>query len=227
MAITFSEMLTKVRDYTEVDSNVLTDSIIEGFLTDTEIGISRAVDGMDVDRKYSTSTFVASNRYLNLPSDVLYLRSLEVFDSNQTGTPRVFLEKRDQTFIAEYSPETSPITTGVPKYYAYWDDSPQYIVVGPAPDLAYTVQINYIKTPQHLSASNTTTYLSTYAENLLFYGVMVEAFSFLKGPADMYNLYKSRYTEELKTFSILQKGYRRRDDYSDGVTRIPLDSPSP
>ena len=227
MAITFSGMLTKVRDYTEVDSNVLTDSIIEGFLTDTEIGISRAVDGMDVDRKYSTSTFVASNRYLNLPSDVLYLRSLEVFDSNQTGTPRVFLEKRDQTFIAEYSPETSPITTGVPKYYAYWDDSPQYIVVGPAPDSAYTVQINYIKTPQHLSASNTTTYLSTYAENLLFYGVMVEAFSFLKGPADMYNLYKSRYTEELKTFSILQKGYRRRDDYSDGVTRIPLDSPSP
>jgi hypothetical protein len=227
MAITFSEMLTKVRDYTEVDSNVLTDSIIEGFLTDTEIGISRAVDGMDVDRKYSTSTFVASNRYLNLPSDVLYLRSLEVFDSNQTGTPRVFLEKRDQTFIAEYSPETSSISTGVPKYYAYWDDSPQYIVVGPAPDSAYTVQINYIKTPQHLSASNTTTYLSTYAENLLFYGVMVEAFSFLKGPADMYNLYKSRYTEELKTFSILQKGYRRRDDYSDGVTRIPLDSPSP
>ena len=227
MAITFSEMLTKVRDYTEVDSNVLTDSIIEGFLTDTEIGISRAVDGMDVDRKYSISTFVASNRYLNLPSDVLYLRSLEVFDSNQTGTPRVFLEKRDQTFVAEYSPETSPITTGVPKYYAYWDDSPQYIVVGPAPNSAYTIQINYIKTPQHLSASNTTTYLSTYAENLLFYGVMVEAFSFLKGPADMYNLYKSRYTEELKTFSILQKGYRRRDDYSDGVTRIPLDSPSP
>ena len=166
MALTFSELVTKVRDYTEVDSN-------------------------------------------------------------QTGTPRVFLEKRDQTFIAEYSPETSPITTGVPKYYAYWDDSPQYIVVGPAPDSAYTVQINYIKTPQHLSASNTTTYLSTYAENLLFYGVMVEAFSFLKGPADMYNLYKSRYTEELKTFSILQKGYRRRDDYSDGVTRIPLDSPSP
>lgn len=220
-------MLTKVRDYTEVDSNVLTDSIIEGFLTDTEIGISRAVDGMDVDRKYSTSTFVANNRYLNLPSDVLYLRSLEVFDSNQSGTPRVFLEKRDQTFIAEYSPNTSAISTGVPKYYAYWDDSPQYIVVGPAPDSAYTVQINYIKTPQHLSASNTTTYLSTYAENLLFYGVMVEAFSFLKGPTDMYNLYKSRYTEELKTFSILQKGYRRRDDYSDGVTRIPLDSPSP
>ena len=220
-------MLTKVRNYTEVDSNVLTDSIIEGFLTDTEIGISRAVDGMDVDRKYSTSTFVANNRYLNLPSDVLYLRSLEVFDSNQTGTPRVFLEKRDQTFIAEYSPNTSAISTGVPKYYAYWDDSPQYIVVGPAPDSAYTVQINYIKTPQHLSASNTTTYLSTYAENLLFYGVMVEAFSFLKGPTDMYNLYKSRYTEELKTFSILQKGYRRRDDYSDGVTRIPLDSPSP
>jgi len=227
MAITYSELLTKVRDYTEVSSTVLTDAIIEGFITDTELSISRAVDGMDVDRKYSTSTFVASNRYLNLPGDLLYLRSVEVFDSTQSGTPRVFLEKRDQTFISEYSPDTSTLATGVPKYYAYWDEDPTYILVAPAPASTYTVQINYIKTPQHLSSSNTTTYLSTYAENLLFYGVMSEAYGFLKGPVDMYNLYKNRYTEELKTFSILQKGYRRRDDYSDGVTRIPLDSPSP
>jgi hypothetical protein len=227
MAITFSQLLTKVRDYTEVNSTVLTDSIIEGFITDVELTISRAVDGMDVDRKYSISNFTSGNRYLVLPGDLLYLRAVQVFDSTQSGTPRIYLEKRDQTFISEYSPNTSPIVTGVPKYYGYWDEDPTYILVAPAPSAAFTCQINYIKTPQHLSATNTTTYLSTYAENLLFYGVMTEAFGFLKGPQDMYNTYKTRYTEELKTFSILQKGYRRRDDYSDGVTRIPLDSPSP
>jgi hypothetical protein len=227
MAITFSELVTKVRDYTEVDSTVLTDSIVDGFINDVELTISRAVDGMDVDRKYSTSAFTASNRYLVLPGDLLYLRGVQVFDSTQSGTPRVFLEKRDQSFISEYSPDTSALVTGVPKYYSYWDENPTNIVVAPAPSSAFTVQINYVKTPQHLSSTNTTTYLSTYAENLLFYGVMTEAFGFLKGPTDMYNLYKNRYTEELKTFSILQKGYRRRDEYSDGVTRIQLDSPNP
>ena len=224
MAITFSELLTKVRDYTEVSSTVLTDSIIEGFITDVEIEISRAVDGMDVDRKYSTSNFTAGNRYLVLPADLLYLRGVQVFDSTQSGSPSIYLEKREQTFISEYTPQTTPITTGVPKYYAYWDEDPNHIMVAPSPSSAFTVQINYIKTPQHLSASNTTTWLSKYAQNLLFYGVMVEAFGYLKGPVDMYNTYKNRYTEELKTFGIFQKGYRRRDDYSDGVTKINLGS---
>jgi hypothetical protein len=224
MAITFSELLTKVREYTEVNSTVLTDSIIEGFITDTEITISRAVDGMDVDRKYATSIFTAGNRYLVLPGDLLYLRGVQVFDSTQSGSPSIYLEKREQTFISEYTPQTTPITTGVPKYYAYWDEDPNHIVVAPAPSSAFTAQINYIKTPQHLSASNTTTWLSTYAQNLLFYGVMTEAFGYLKGPVDMYNTYKNRYTEELKTFGIFQKGYRRRDDYTDGVTQIKLGS---
>jgi hypothetical protein len=103
MAITFSELLTKVREYTEVNSTVLTDSIIEGFITDTEITISRAVDGMDVDRKYATSTFTAGNRYLVLPGDLLYLRGVQVFDSTQSGSPSIYLEKRNKLLYPSIS----------------------------------------------------------------------------------------------------------------------------
>ena len=227
--MTFAELLQKVRDYTEVDSNVLTDSILDSMIRDAELRIFREVDA-DYAREYATANVNINSPYLQLPNATsssgltstrraVIVRSFLVFNTNESPTNKEYLDKRDTSFIFEYN---STGATGVPKYYAYWDEDPNHIVVAPAPSSAFTAQINYIKTPQHLSASNTTTWLSTYAQNLLFYGVMTEAFGYLKGPVDMYNTYKNRYTEELKTFGIFQKGYRRRDDYTDGVTQIKL-----
>ena len=54
-----------------------------------------------------------------------------------------------------------------------------------------------------------------------------EAFSYLKGPMDMYNLYKSKYDEEVQNFALQQMGRRRRAEYDDGVPRIKIPSPSP
>ena len=88
------------------------------------------------------------------------------------------------------------------------------------------MQLEYIKEPPHFNAA-TNTYLSTYAENLLLYGVLSEAFSFLKGPMDMYNLYKGKYDIEVQNFALQQMGRRRRGEYDDGVPRIKIDSPSP
>jgi hypothetical protein len=34
--MTYAELLQKIRDYTEVDSNVLTDTICNGFIQDAE-----------------------------------------------------------------------------------------------------------------------------------------------------------------------------------------------
>ena len=44
---------------------------------------------------------------------------------------------------------------------------------------------------------------------------------------DMYNLYKTKYTEEIQAFMMQQMGRRRRSEYDNGVMRIPLQSPSP
>ena len=223
MAITYTNFLTQVRNYTEVDSNVLTDALLDQFIRNTELEIAGAVDYDDL-RKYSTSNFTVGNRYVSLPADLLVLRSVQVIDSSNN---RNFLEKRDTSFISEFAPNDS--TTGVPKYYANWEDNVQtgpVILVAPTPAAASTVQINYIKDPPHFDSS-TNTFISTYQEALLLYGVLKETFGYLKGPADLYNQYSQRYNESIQAFALQQMGRRRRGEYDSGVPRIKVPSPSP
>ena len=216
MAITYSNFLTQVRNYTEVNSTVLSDTLIDQFIRNTELDIAGKVDYDDL-RKYSNSTFTASNKYVSLPADCIIIRSLESIN----GSTRTFLEKRDTSFISEYNGSGA---TGEPKYWANWNE--EYIIVAPTPDSTYTVQINYIKDPPHFTSTNTT-YLSINQEQLLLYGVLVEAYGFLKGPQDLYTQYKARYDESTQAFAIQQMGRRRRAEYDDGVPRVKVASPSP
>ncbi len=220
MAITYSNFLTQVRNYTEVDANVLSDTLIDQFIRNTELEIAGKVDYDDT-RKYATSSFTANKRYLVTPADFLIIRSLQVFADATITSARQFMEKRDTSFISEFN---STNATGKPKYYANWDDST--IVVAPIPDIAYGVQLNYIVTPPHFN-STTTTFLSQYQESMLLHGVLSECFAYLKGPMDMYNLYKSKYNEEIQAFAIQQMGRRRRAEFDDGVPRLRVESPSP
>ena len=216
MAITHSDFLTQVRDYTEVGSSVLSDSIIQDFIRSVELDVAGKVDYDDL-RKYATSTFTAGNRAVSMPSDTLILRSVEHVASGV----RTFLEKRDISFITEFNGSG---TQGTPKYYANYDDF--NILVAPTPAAADTVQINYIKDPPNFTSTNNT-FLSTYQESMLLHGVLAEAFRFLKGPMDLYNLYKSKYDEEIQNFALQQMGRRRRAEYDDGVPRVKVPSPSP
>ena len=216
MAITYASFLTQVRDYTEVDSNVLTDAIIQDFIRSVELDIAGKVDYDDL-RKYSTSSFTSGNRAVSLPADCMIMRSVQVIN----GSDRTFLEKRDTSFISEYNGSGA---TGLPKYWANWDDF--NIIVAPTPDSAYTVQINFIIDPPQFTSTNNT-FLSTYQESMLLHGVLAEAFRFLKGPDNLYNLYQTKYTEEVQNFALQQMGRRRRAEYDDGVPRIKVDSPSP
>lgn len=217
MAISYSDFVTQVRNYAEVDSNVLSDTLIDQFIRNTELNIAGQVDYDDT-RKYATSSFTVNKRYLIMPADFLIARSFQVFDGSND---RYFLDKRDTSFISEYNNDG---TTGLPKYYAMWDDTT--IVVAPTPDVAYAVQLNYIVDPPHFNSS-TTTYISQYQEAMLLHGVLAEAFSFLKGPVDMYNLYQNKYNEGVQAFALQQMGRRRRDEYMDGVPRVKIQSPSP
>ena len=217
MAITHSAFLTQVRNYTEVDSNVLSDTIIDQFIRVIEVDVAGKVDYDDL-RKYANSNFTAGNRAVSMPSDVMILRSIEHIDSSGN---RTFLEKRETSFISEFN---STGTQGTPKYFANWDDF--NIIVAPVPASADTVQINYIKDPPHFN-STTNTFLSTYQDPMLLHGVLTECFSYLKGPMDLYNLYKSKYDEEVQAFALQQMGRRRRGEYDSGVPRVKIPSPSP
>ena len=215
MSITHSAFLTQIRNYTEVDSNVLSDTLLDQFIRNTEIEIANKVDYDDM-REYVTAVS-GTLRYLNVPDDCLVIRSVQIISSST----RDFLEKRDTSFIAEYNPTDA---TGQPKYYANWDD--KNIVFAPVPDQAYEIQMNYIKDPDHFTSTNNT-FLSQHQEELLLYGVLVECFAYLKGPMDMYKLYQDKYNEEMQAFMLTQMGKRRRADYDDGVMRLPVQSPSP
>ena len=215
MSITHANFLTQVRNYTEVDSNVLSDTLLDQFIRNIELDIANKVDYDDI-RKYVTGT-TGTQKYLNVPDDCIVVRSIQVISSST----RDFLEKRDTSFIAEFNPTDA---TGLPKYFANWDD--KNILFAPIPDQNYDVQLNYIKDPEHFN-STTDTFLSKHQESLLLHGVLTECFSYLKGPTDMYNLYKTKYNEEIQDFALQQMGRRRRGEYDDGVPRIQVASPSP
>ena len=216
--MTYDELVTKIRDYTEVDSNVFTSTIVNGFIEDAEFRILREVDS-DNNRRYVTANLISGTRFIDTPQNLLVIRSAQIVDSEladgNTNQNRDFLQYRDVNFMSEFNPAAAQV---VPKYYCNWDETK--IVVAPTPDQTYTIQLNYILKPAGLSSTNTTTYLSLEFPNGLLYACLVEAYGFLKGPVDMYQLYDKKYVEAVKGFSIEQMGRRRRDEYHAGVPRI-------
>jgi hypothetical protein len=208
--MTYSELVTKIRDYTEVDSNVFTSTIINGFIENAEFRILRDVDS-DNNRKYATASVVVTQKYFNVPDNCLVIRSVQITVSGETK----FLDIRDVTFVNEYNSES---LQGAPKYYANWDENT--VIVAPTPDQAYNVQVNYILKPTGLSANTATTYLSQQFPNGLLYACLVEAYGFLKGPQDMLQYYENRYKQAIEGFSLEQMGRRRTDEFLDGEPRI-------
>lgn len=230
--MTFAELVAKIRNYTEVNANVLTDAIVDSMIRDAELRIFREVDA-DYAREYATANVNINSPYLDLPNATsssgltstrraIIVRSFLVFNSNTSPVTKEYVEPKDTSFIFEFN---STGATGVPKYYAMWKETT--LLMAPTPDLQYQVQLSYVYTPDHLSATNTTTYLSENAPELLFYATLVEAYGFLKGPMDMYKLYSDKYNVAMQGFALEQVGRRRRDEYQDGTPRIVVPAPSP
>jgi hypothetical protein len=214
--MTYTELLQKIKDYTEVDSNVFTSTILDGIIENAEFRILRDIDS-DSNRRYDTANLITSDRFIARPAGLLVVRSAQIVDSQGSSQPnnREFLQYRDTSFMSEFNPTES---TGVPKYYSLWDE--EKIVVAPTPDATYTIQLNYILKDPGLSSTNTTTYISLNFPNGLLYACLVEAYGFLKGPQDLLQLYEGKYKQVVEGFSIEQMGRRRRDEYQSGVPRI-------
>ena len=236
---TYATLTTAIRDYSEVDANVFTSTIVDQFIMNSEYRIAYDVP-MDADRKQAQAQFATDTNSINVPAECLFVRGVQVFNSTTASTGQgVWLERRDQTFIQEYVGEltgnsggqTGQDVTGLPKYYSMFGGATGVssstsggIYLAPTPDANYQYIIHYNKLPQALSGSNTTTYVSQYFPQGLLYACLVEAFTFLKGPTDMLTLYDGKYKQELQKFAAMQIGRRRRDDYTDGTLRIPIES---
>ena len=241
-AYTYDNLVTDIRNYTEVDSNVLTAAICNRFIANVEQRILLDVP-MDSDRKMATGSFAADDNTINAPAGCLFVRAVEVFDStSSTDGNSVFLQKKDVSYLREYvakltgpsGGQTAQDVTGQPKYYAMFggatgltDSTSGGLLLAPTPDVAYGFRIYYNANPTGLETNTSGTYVSRYFPQGLLYGCLVEAYGFLKGPMDMLTLYENKYKQEVQKFAGTQLGRRRRDDYTDGTVRIPVKSPSP
>ena len=224
MAYTLANLRTDIRGYTEVSDTVLTDSVLATQIKNAENSILRSIP-TDQNAHYATSTLITGNRYVTIPQD---LRSINYVQLKDTAGNQFFLEQRDPSFMAEYYATPGSASTSIPKYYANWDE--EYWVVAPTPDTAYAITLAYNKEPTSLtdsSVSATGTYISNKYQDLLLYACLVNAYGYLKGPMDLLQHYDKLYKEALETYATEQMGRRRRNEYQDGVIRLPIKSESP
>ena len=237
---TYATLTTAIQEYCEVDTTVFTSTITDQFIMNAEFRINNDLP-MDSDRFVDEGTMAADVDNIRVPAGTLFVRGVEVFNASNSTEQGTWLQKRDQTFLTEYvgkltGPEGSTTSgadvTGKPKYYAMFggatgttDTTSGSIYLAPTPDVNYIFRIYFNKIPAQLASGQTTTYISQYFPQGLLYACLVEAYGFLKGPADMLTLYEQKYKQELQTFASMQIGRRRRDDYTDGTIRIPIESP--
>ena len=229
---TYSTLTTAIQNYTEVGTGVLSSTITDQFIDNSELRIQRDVP-IDADRKEVIGNLVASKDNIYAPAGTLFVRGLQVYTSTTVATgANSWLEKKYISFLREY--DAAETTTGTPKYYAMSGGatgsgatSSGRITIVPTPSSAFMYKLHYNARPIGLSSANTTTYLSLNFGNGLLYACLVEAFSYLKGPMDMLQLYEQKYQTEAQKFGGEQIGRRRRDDYTDGEPRIPVQSPTP
>ena len=73
MAYTLTNLQDDIRSYTEVDSGVLSNSILNTMIKNTENKIYREADSDD-NRFYATSNLQSGNRYVTIPSDLRIIR---------------------------------------------------------------------------------------------------------------------------------------------------------
>ena len=238
--ISYDTLVTQIRNYTEVDANVFTTDVLENFILNAQQRIMMDLP-MDSDRFVDQGTMATDVNNIRVPGGALFVRGVEVFNATNSTEKGTWLERRDQTFLSEYigrltGPEGSTTSgadvTGKPKYYSMFggatglsDTTSGSIYLAPTPDANYVFRIYYNKMPNTLESGNQTNYISLNFPQGLLYACLVEAYGFLKGPTDMLTLYDGKYKQELQKFAAMQIGRRRRDDYTDGTIRIPIESP--
>ena len=208
----YSQLVQLVQDYTENTETSFV-SNIPNFVRQAEERVFRTIMLPEL-RKNVTATTTIGNQYIARPSDFLAVFSFAVVGS---GNYTYMLDK-DVNFIREAYPSAS--TQGVPKYYAQFDGdftsppSQGNFILGPTPDAAYTVELHYYYDPPSIVDSGTS-WLGDNAETVLLYGTLIEAYTYMKGEADLIAQYTQRYTEALSQLGgvSVRSG---RDEYRDG-----------
>lgn len=288
MSFTYTTLKTAIKDYTDNDET--------GFIKNLPLFIQMAEERilknvqLSVFQKNASGVLSSGNQFLTTPSDFLAPFSLSIIIPDLTPGSGVlnkeFLLFKDLDYIQTYTPD--PATTGVPKYYAQFDEG--HFLIGPTPNLGYSAELAYFYRPTSLTESNffltmtsvsgtfaagetvtggtsgqaslvrnvtsstvinvripggsytvgetitggtsgatgtlasigedvTTSWLSDDGRMTLLYGCLSEAYTYMKGDANLMALYEGRFREGLARLKNLGEGQEIADEYRYGPIR--------
>ena len=226
----YTQLFDTIQSYTE--NNFPDFTLASGGIETTTEQINRFIEQAELRiyntvqfpflRKNMTGNIQSGNKYLQAPNDYLATYSLAVIDAS--GNYEYLLNK-DVNFIRQAYP--NPTTdTGIPKYYALFGPAiagsaittELTFILGPTPNAAYTVELHFYYYPESIVTAGTS-WLGDNFDTVLLYGSLVEAYTFMKGEADMLALYDGKYKEALAQAKRLGDGMERQDAYRSGQYR--------
>ena len=213
MSFTYAELKTAIQDFTEnTETSFVTNLPV--FIRSAEDRVFTLVD-LELFRKNAVSQLTVGDPYLNVPLDYLAPFSLRITTANYEN----FLQFKDVNFIQEY--DTDYGSTATPEYYGIYDVD--NIILGPTPNIAYDVELHYYYRPDSITAGADTakSWLSDNAPNVLLYGSLVEAYTYMKGEADMMQLYDQRFAQEIQRLKDLAEARENSDAYRRGLPDRP------
>ena len=211
MSFTFAELKTAIQDYTDNTETTFVNHLND-FIKGAEDRIFKNVD-LEVFRKNVTTAATVSDKFLSIPSDYLASFSLQITTS---GSEDILLQK-DVNFLQEAFPASS--STGVPRFYAVFDVN--NFLLAPTPNSNYAIELDYYYKPTSLTAGSDsgTTWISTNAPFALLYGSLVEAYTYMKGEADIMQQYEKRFNDQLMRLKDLGEARENEDAYRAGLPR--------
>ncbi len=213
MSFTYAELKTAIQDFAEnTETTFVTNLPV--FIRSAEDRVFTLVD-LELFRKNANANLTIGSEYLSVPSDYLASFSLQI---TTTGS-KSFLDFKDVNFVQQYAIDKN--ANGTPKYYGIFDVN--NFIVSPTPDVAYTTELHYYYRPTSLTAGvdSGTTWLSTNAPNVLLYGSLVEAYTYMKGEGDMMQLYEQRFAQEIQRLKDLAEARENSDAYRRGLPDRP------
>jgi hypothetical protein len=213
----YAALVTAISTYTE---NTFPTTAMNTFITQAEQRIYNTVQFPSL-RKNVTGSATASNKYVSCPDDFLATYSFAVISATGDYT---YLLNKDVNFIREAYPNST--STGTPKYYALFGPTivsstitnELSIIVGPTPDIDYNLELHYYYYPTSITTANTT-WLGDNFDSVLLYGSLVEAYTYMKGEADIVMGIDAKYKEALALAKRLGDGMEKQDQYRSGSYR--------
>ena len=136
----------------------------------------------------------------------------------------LYLLNKDVNFIREAYPNVS--ATAEPRHYAIFGPTSSDVreltfIVGPTPNYNYRAELHYFYYPESIVTAGTT-WLGDNFDSVLLYGTICEAYTYMKGEADMVALAQTRYVQAIALLKNLGDGKQRGDAYRDGQVRVAV-----